>query len=70
MIWRLGVGIRVDGLRFRVGISGFRVQGHERGSLQGGRGKDGAARVRFGFSGYRGTSLMRNTHPPRITIGP
>ena len=20
--------------------------------------------------GYRGTSLMRNTHPPRITLGP
>jgi hypothetical protein len=21
-------------------------------------------------SGYRGTSLIRNTHPPRITVGP
>jgi len=22
------------------------------------------------YSRYRGTSLMRNTHPPRTTIGP
>ena len=24
----------------------------------------------FGVRGYRGTSLIRNTHPPKITIGP
>ena len=35
------------------------------GCLQGGAGPTSARHIR-----YRGTSLIRNTHPPRITIGP
>ena len=33
-------------------------------------GEGWATRILSSPTHYRGTSLMRNTHPPRITIGP
>ena len=53
------------GSGFRVQGSGFRVQGSEH------REQGSGYRVQWEAvgGGYRGTSLIRNTHPPRITLG-
>jgi len=61
------LGFRVSDLGFRVSDLGFRV------SDLGFRVSDLRFRVSdlgFRVSDYRGTSLIRNTHLPRITIGP
>ena len=69
------VWLRVQGSGFRVQGSVFRVQGSGSGFREGGwmhAWKDLAFHyASFGSSpGYRGTSLIRNTKPPRITKGP